>query len=75
MDKHIPCYKCVQEVSVTSRHCDKCGYEIQMMDIFTHEMTQLEEQDSETKKDSLSLSDKFCPNDFFAYIRLLIFIR
>ena len=30
-----------------------------MMDIFTHEMTQLEEQDSETKKDSLSLSGKF----------------
>ncbi|MAW67448.1 MAG: hypothetical protein CL708_06570 [Chloroflexi bacterium] len=59
MDKHIPCYKCGQEVSVTSRHCDKCGYEIQMMDIFTHEMTQLEEQDSETKKDSLSLSGKF----------------
>ena len=59
MDKHIPCYKCGQEVPVTSRHCDKCVYEIQMMDIFTHEMTQLEEQDSETKKDSLSLSDKF----------------
>ena len=59
MDKHIPCYKCGQEVSVTSRHCDECGYEIQMMDIFTHEMTQLEEQDSETKKDSLSLSGKF----------------
>ena len=59
MDKHIPCYKCGQEVSVTSRHCDKCGYEIQMMDIFTHQVKLSEEHGSKTKKDSLKLSDKF----------------
>ena len=45
MDKHIPCYK--------------CGYEIQMMDIFTQQIKQSEEQGSKTKKDPLQLSDKF----------------
>ena len=59
MDKHIPCYKCGHEVLVTVRNCDKCGYEIQMMDIFTQEIKQSEEQGSKTKKDSLQLSDKF----------------
>ena len=59
MDKQIPCHKCGHDVLVTALNCDKCGYEIQMMDIFTQEIKQLEEQGSKTKKDSLQLSDKF----------------
>ena len=59
MDKHIPCHKCGHEVLVTARYCDKCGYEIQMMDIFTHQVKHSEEQGSKTKRDPLQLSDKF----------------
>ena len=59
MDKQIPCYKCEHEVLVTARYCDKCGYEIQMMDIFTQQIKQSEEQVSKTRKDTLQLSDKF----------------
>tara|TARA_Y100001970_G_scaffold119473_1_gene148227 strand:- start:3677 stop:3991 length:315 start_codon:yes stop_codon:yes gene_type:complete len=50
MDKFIPCYRCGHQVLVIARNCDKCGYEIQMMDIFTHEMTQSEEKGSQTKQ-------------------------